>query len=584
VSRPVLTRPAASPVPAGHLDRSETLVTAIADLALDFPDYECLIVLDRAWREERTDLAGFFARAKAFQAAFVERGVRPDDTVVLILPTGSDLVSAYFGAMFAGAIPALAAPPSNRVSDHSVYLDLAGKILRNAEAKVVCCDREVARLLVEAPVELRGGAAILCAEDVPAAAHAGRELPTHSPSPTDVATIQYSSGTTGDPKGVVLTHQAMLNYMRLLRDGAGLRADEVHVNWAPLYHDMGLFGAFLMPLLCGCPTVLIPTMDFLRDPTLWLWAIDGYRGGVSWAPNFAYSLCAQRIDDDEIEGLDLSSWRIAFNASEPVLAPTIRAFADRFGPYGYRPQAMTAAWGLAETVMVGMVHPTAEEPLVDTIDRAVLAAEGRAEPTPGEGLEIVATGVALPNVEIEIRDAETGERLPDRRLGALWLPSNCLFEGYKNAPELTDAIRVDGWLDTGDRGYTVEGNLFFVSRAKDLIVIGGEKYAPHDVEFAIGRVPGVREGCAVAFGVENQEQGTEEVGAVVETRIEDEQERAELARAIGREVARTIGIGIRRLHLVGPGGINKTTSGKLARRATRARYPEIFDTPREPGV
>ena len=568
-----IERPASSPVPSDFLDTCTTLPGAIEELVERFPDYECLIVLDRDGNEDRTTLAGFWERAKAAQALFEARGLGPGDHAVLILPTGGELVSSYFGVMLAGGVPALAAAPSNRISDHAVYLGYVGKLLGNAGARFVLGDDEVVEILSGAPNGTLGGASVLSTREL----GAGGAVPaTVAADPDSVATIQYSSGTTGDPKGVMLSHRAMLNYMRLLRDGVGLRSEDVSVNWAPLYHDMGLFGAFLLPLLCGCPTVLIPTMDFLRAPALWLWALHGYRGSVSWASNFAYSLCAQRIEDDEIEGLDLSSWRIAFNASEPVLAPTVAAFAKRFGRYGYRPEAMTAAWGLAETVMVCTAHPVGEVPRVDRIDRRRLATESVAQPTDGEGVSLVATGQALPNVEIEIREVETGARLPDRHVGEIWLRSNCLFEGYKNDPELTARVYVDGWLDSGDRGYLAGDDLFFVAREKDLIVVGGEKYAPHDVEMAINRVDGVREGCAVAFGVVNEQSGTEELGAVVETRVEGAEALVDLRRAVRLEVARTIGLGIRHLHLVPPGGIDKTTSGKLARRSTRARYPEVF--------
>jgi len=565
--------PAPSPVPSDFLDACTTLPGAIEELVERFPDYECLIVLGRDGNEDRTTLAKFWERAKAAQALFEDRGLEPGDHAVLVLPTGGELVSAYFGVMLAGGVPALSAAPSNRISDHAVYRAFVAKVLGNAGARFVLGDDEVVEILSATPTGALGGASVLSTRDMRAG---GAVRATVAADPDAVATIQYSSGTTGDPKGVMLSHRAMLNYMRLLRDGVGLRSEDVNVNWAPLYHDMGLFGAFLLPLLCGCPTVLIPTMDFLRDPALWLWALDGYGGAVSWASNFAYSLCAQRIEDHEIEGLDLSKWRIAFNASEPVLAPTVEAFARRFGPYGYRPEAMTAAWGLAETVMVCSAHPVDEEPRVDCIDRGRLAAESIAVPTSSEGVSLVATGQALPNVEIEIREVATRAGLPDRHVGEIWLRSNCLFEGYKNDPELTAQVCVDGWLDSGDRGYLVGDDLFFVAREKDLIVIGGEKYAPHDVEMAINRVEGVREGCAVAFGVANPESGTEELGAVVETRVEAADALADLRRSVRSEVARTIGLGIRRLHLVPPGGIDKTTSGKLARRSTRARYPEVF--------
>ena len=564
-----------SPVPPDFLDRCETLSSAIEELATRFPGYPCLTIVDRHGGEESTTLGDFFARAKAVQALLEARGLGPGDHAVLLLPTGSDLVSGYFGVMLAGAAPAVMAGPSNRISDHSLYVRFLGRVLAKAGARFVLCDEELGALLRGAGPDALGGAQVVTRDEI-ADLPPERFPATAAATPEDIATIQYSSGTTGTPKGVMLTHRSMLTYLRLLRDGAGFRADDVNVNWIPLYHDMGLFGAFLLPLLCGFPAVLIPTMDFLREPALWFQALHRYRGAVSWAPNFAYALCAKRVEDDELEGLDLSSWRMAFNASEPVLSHVLEAFEKRFAPHGFRPETMTPAWGMAETVMAVATHPIGDRPSWQRVDRDALAAEQEARPAAGDGANVVATGRPLPQVELEIRDPETRAPLPDGRVGQLWVSGPFLFEGYKNDPERTAQVLVDGWFDTGDRAYRVGPDLYFVSREKDLVVIGGEKYAPHDVEAVINTVPGVREGCAVAFGVPNAESGTEELGAVVETKLEEEEARAALGREIRGEVSRTLGLGIRHLHLVGPGGIEKTTSGKLARSATRDRYPEVF--------
>lgn len=568
-----------SPVPADFLDGCTTLPAAIEELATRFPGYECLTIVDRRGGEEATSLGRLQARARSAQALFQAHGLRPGEHGVLILPTGSDLVAGYFGVMLAGGVPAVMAGPSNRISDHALYVRFLGRVLAKAGARFVLCDDELAAILRAAGSAALGGAVVLSRDQI-------EDLsPDAFPdsvrvAPDDVATIQYSSGTTGTPKGVMLTHRAMLAYLRLLRDGAGFRPDDVNVNWIPLYHDMGLFGAFLLPLLCGFPAVLIPTMDFLRSPALWFQALHRYRGAVSWAPNFAYSLCAKRIEDEELEGLDLSCWRMAFSASEPVLAHTILDFARRFAPCGYRPETMTPAWGMAETVMAVATHPIGERPVWERVDREKLAAHQVAEPVDADdearGARIVATGRPLPGVELCIRHPETGEDLPDRHVGQLWVRGPCLFEGYKNDPERTAKVVRGGWFDTGDRAYRVGPDLYFVSREKDLIVIGGEKYAPHDVENVINGVPGVREGCAVAFGVMNPESGTEDLGAVVETKLEDEAALEDLRRAVRQAVTRSLGLGIRHLHLVPPGGVEKTTSGKLARSATRDRYPEVF--------
>lgn len=561
--------PPGSPVPRALLDDAQTLTGALAALVERCPDFACLTIIDGGRHERCLSLMELWSRARSVQGALAARGVRLGDVVVLILPTGPELVSAYFGVLLSGGVPALVATPSNRVADTEVYATRVRAILDTARPRVLCCAEEVAARLATSAVDVLGEIPVLTPAGI------GTE-PGGTPqlgAPDGIATVQYSSGSTGTPKGVLLTHRAMLNNVRAVRDGLGLSAADVSVNWIPLYHDMGLIDAFLLPLLTGCPTVLIPTMDFLREPALWLWAIHHYRGTLSWAPNFAYTVCAKRVRDAELAGLDLSSWRIAINAAEPVLADTIAAFTARFAAHGFAPAAMTPAWGLAENVTIATAHPAGEPPRIDRIDRATLATTGMARPADADGLASVAVGRCLPHCEVEIRD-DAHRVLPPRQAGAVWLRTDSLFSGYLGDPAVTARMLVDGWLDTGDRGYVADGYLYFVSRDKDLVVVGGEKYAPHDLETVINRVPGVREGCAVVFGVLSEERGTEDVAAVVETRETDEAKHTALRAAIRDAVTRATGLGLRWVLLVLPGGIEKTTSGKLARHATRARYAD----------
>lgn len=561
-----------SPVPGDFLDGAKSVISGIEELALRFPDYECLTLLDRNHDEQRISLEAFWSRAKDVQATIEARGLARGDRVLLVLPTGLELLAGYFGVMAAGCLPSVTAVPSNRVSDPSVYLRTVGAILDNAGAKIVYCTDDVATLLQTKGTEVASKATLLRPAEVTPCPN---PPPTRHAAPSEIAMIQYSSGTTGTPKGAQVTGGAMLEYLRVLRDGMGLRQDDVNVNWIPMYHDMGLFGAFLLPLLCGSPAVLIPTMDFLRTPVLWLWALHRYRGTVSWAPNFAYSLCTKRIPDAELEGLDLSHVRMAISGSEPLLARTVEEFAERFARHGLRPEAMGGAWGFAEVMMAATVQPAELPPTIETIDRGELASAHRAVPVAGNGLRSVSTGRCLPGFEMQIRDPD-GNALPDRGVGEIWLRSRTTFAGYRGDPERSASIMKDGWINSGDRGYRVGEDLFFVSRAKDLIIVGGGNYAPHDIEAVIDRVPGVREGCGVAFGVMSDERGTEELGAVVETYLEDSDEKSALARAIRSEVMSTIGLGIRHLKLVPPGGIEKTTAGKLARAATYQRYASDF--------
>jgi acyl-CoA synthetase (AMP-forming)/AMP-acid ligase II len=565
-----------SDVPRALLDEADTLPGVLAALAGGWPEHECLALVDRHGGEQRVRLGELWQRARSVQTALAARGVGPGSSVLIVMPTGVELLAAYIGSLLAGAVPGLLATPSNRVADARVYARRVGAIIENAQAAVLYCDAAVAEVLGEvADVLAATGTALLSPADV---ADGQPPPPIAFGAPDAVVTVQYSSGTTGNPKGVLLTHRALLNNIRAMRDGMRLTAGEASVNWVPLYHDMGLMGAFLLPLLCGCPIVLIPTMEFMRDPALWLRAIHAYRGALSWAPNFAYALCASRIPDAELAGLDLSAWRIAITAAEPALATTIAAFARRFAPYGFRPETMTPAWGLAENVVMATLHAVDQVPRIERIDRRTVAAADRAQAVSGEreAISTVSVGRCLSGCEVQVRDP-AGAALPERGVGTIWLRSNCLFTGYRRNPALTAQTLVEGWLDTGDRGYLSDGELFFVSRDKDLIIVGGEKYAPHDVEEVINQVPGVREGCAAAFGVLNEEIGTEEVAAVIETRATDPIELAALRDRVRQAVTRVTGLALRHVLLVPPGGVEKTTSGKLARLATRRRYADRLD-------
>ena len=562
-----------SPLMGTVLDGAETLSGALATLVERFPQIDGLTVITADRRVRQITLGEIWARARDIGAALAARGARPGEIVLIALPTGPELVAAYFAVMLAGLVPGLVATPTNRVADRRLYARRVGALLANADAAALYGDDEVAAIFRHPEVAaLLGRTQLLTPAEV---APGGQAPAAVTPDPDAMATVQYSSGSTGTPKGVALSHRAMLNNIRAVRAGLRLAPADVSVNWIPLYHDMGLIDAFLLPLLSGCQTVLIPTMDFLRDPALWLWTVHHYRGAISWAPNFAYAICAKRVAERELDGLDLSSWRVAVNAAEPVLASTIEAFTARFRGYGFRPEALTPAWGLAENVTIATAHPVGEPPAVEHIDRQRLAADHVASPVPGGpgALASVAIGRCLPGCAVQIR-GPGGEPLPDRAVGTVWLRSDSLFAGYHKDDAATRQVLVDGWLNTGDRGYRVGEDLYFIAREKDLIVIAGEKYAPHDIETAINRVPGVREGCVVAFGLLDEQRGTEDVAAVVETKEADEAALEALRATIREAVMDTTGLALRHVLLVPPGGVEKTTSGKLARRATRSRYAD----------
>ncbi|MEZ4219224.1 MAG: fatty acyl-AMP ligase [Myxococcota bacterium] len=565
-----------APAPLDVLDTAPTLTAALRALVEARPDATALVVLDRRGRERAVKLADLWRRAGAYRAHFAALGLAPGEVVVLVLPTGTDLIEAYFGAVLAGGIPALLSTPQRRIADPDVFTRRVAHVVANSTPRALVCPPDVAAMFAGERAALLGATRVVLPEDVRDATDAGASPPApHDPRPDELATMQYSSGTTGTPKGVLVTHAAVMADLRGMARALALGPDDVGVNWIPLFHDMGLFGAFLLPLLAGCRTVLIPTEEFMRDPGCWLRAIASQRGTFSWAPNLAYALCATRLSDRDLAGLDLSSWRMAMNGSEPVLASTLDAFAQRMAPYGFAPEAMSPAWGLAEATVLGTVHPPGEPPRCEVLDRTALARDDRAVPVAGDGVQVVSVGRPIPGCELEVRDA-SGRALPDRGVGELWLRGPSVFAGYHRDAERTARTLVDGWLRTGDRAYLVDGYLYFVAREKDLIVIGGEKYVPDDVENAINRVPGVRIGCAVAFGLLDEAAGTEAIAAVVETRETEPRALAVLERAIADAVLGATGVALRHLLLVAPDGVEKTTGGKLSRSATRERYRDAL--------
>ncbi len=384
--------------------------------------------------------------------------------------------------------------------------------------------------------------------------------------------MQYTSGSTGQPKGVLLTHANLLANIRAIASGLEMRPDDVGVSWLPLYHDMGLIGAWLNCLHNGLPLTLLPPTAFLARPERWLWAIHERRATLSVGPNFAYELTARRIADAAIEGLDLSSWRVALNGAEPVAPGTLERFARRFAPYGFNPGAMTPVYGLAECSVGLAFPPIGRGPRVDRVARAAFQAEGRAEPaTQGDAsaLEFVSSGRELPEHEIRIVD-DAGALLPERVVGRLVFRGPSMTSGYYNNPEATAAITLPGgWLDSGDLAYRADGEIHVCGRRKDLIIKGGRNLVPQEVEEAAAEVPGIRRGCVVAFGVENATLGTEALVVVAETRASDPEERARLEAAVVERVAAAVEVPPDRVVLVAPGVVLKTSSGKVRRAATK---------------
>ncbi|MFP5304764.1 MAG: AMP-binding protein, partial [Gammaproteobacteria bacterium] len=510
------------------------------------------------------------AGARRAAAGIQARGIRAGQTVALMLPTGLDYFIAYFAVLLAGCVPVPIYPPLRRSQIEEHVRRHAG-ILGNAEAALMITvedARAMAQLLSAHVPSLRGVTTVAELQQaqvrhVPAAARTD-----------DLAFIQYTSGSTGSPKGVALTHANLLANIRAFGEAARLGGDVVIVSWLPLYHDMGLIGAWLSSLYFGTPFVVMSPLAFLAHPERWLWAIHKYRGTHTVAPNFAYELCVRRIDDADIRGLDLGSLRVAADGSEQVLPETLERFATRFERCGFDRRTLLPVYGLAECSVGLLVPPPGRGVRVDSIRRRHFMQDGRAQPAPADDpspLRFVACGRPLPGHEVRLVDAD-GAPVGERIEGRLEFRGPSATRGYYRNPELTRALFHDGWLDSGDRAYTADGEYYVTGRAKDIIIRSGRNLYPDEIEDAVGAVPGVRRGCVVACGVGDPERGSERLVILAETRETDAQRRAQLHDAIVAAVAARIGEPPDDIVLAPPKAVLKTSSGKLRRAATRERY------------
>jgi fatty-acyl-CoA synthase len=511
-----------------------------------------------------------WAKASATATALVHGGLERGETAALMLRTEFGFFSAFFGVLLAGGVPVPLYPPF-RLDRIEEYVERQVHILRNAEARVLITFDEARRVgnLLKAQVpSLRASStpAELAWTDAPA--------PALHLEPRDAALIQYTSGSTGAPKGVLLTHENLLANIRASGQAGGVHSGDVMVSWLPLYHDMGLIGSWLLPLYHGIPVALMPPQAFLARPARWLQLVHRHRGTLSSAPNFAYDLCVRKVRDEEIQGLDLSSWRAALNGSEAVSAETLERFERRFAPYGFRREAFMPAYGLAEVAVAFSFSPVGRRFRVDALDRASFERDREARPSsPGTAypLRFVSCGNPLPGYEVRIVN-EAGHVLEEREVGRIQVRGPSLTPGYYRNPEATRAVLHEGWMDSGDLGYLADGELFVTGRRKDLIIVGGRNLSPTEIEEVVGEVPGIRKGCAVAFGLPSPELGTERLVVVAETREHAPEALARLRAAITERLAEVLDLPPDEVVLAPPGSVRKTSSGKLRRGATREAW------------
>ena len=510
------------------------------------------------------------ARLARSPAGLVARGVEAGESVALMLPTSRAYFATFFGILLAGAVPVPIYPPARpaQLEDH---LRRQSLILENAQAVMLVTVPEalrIAKLLRSSVESLR---AVVSASELPAVSPDEARAVLHA---DDLALLQYTSGSTGSPKGVMLTHANLLANIRAMGEAAAVVSTDVFVSWLPLYHDMGLIGAWLGSLYHGIPLVVMSPMSFLARPDRWLRTISDVHGTLSAAPNFGYELCLTKIDDARLEGLDLSSWRLAFNGAEPVRPETIERFAARFAPYGLRREAIAPVYGLAEASVGLAFPPVGRPPVIDLVAREPLLRSGRARPADSDDpnpLRLVACGRAIPRHEIRVVDT-TGDQLGERQEGCIEFRGPSATSGYFRNPDATRRLLHHGWLDTGDLGYVAGGDLFVTGRVKDLVIRAGRNLHPDELEGAVGDLAGVRRGRVAVFGVTDRERATERLIVLAETRESDRAARAALRDRIVGVTIDLLGTPPDDVVLARPGAVLKTSSGKIRRAASRDAY------------
>jgi len=523
-----------------------------------------------------------YERATAVATDLARRGLEPAQTVAIMLPTCAEFFTTFAGILLAGGIPVPIYPPfrADRIAE---YATRQANILRNAEARFLVTWREaagLARLLQPRVPSLREVLDAKHLGELEAPSGAGQqwravESLTNHARGEDIAFLQYTSGSTGDPKGVTLTHANLLANIRSIMAAVDMKAPDVAVSWLPLYHDMGLIGAWFTPLFAGVPLVVMSPVAFLSRPERWLRAIHRHRGTISPAPNFAYELCIRKIQDKDLQGLDLGSWRAALNGAEPVQPETLKRFVARFEPYGFRRGTLLPVYGLAEASLAISAPAMGSGYRIDRIQRATFESSGKAVAAALDDaapLEFVGAGKPLPDVEVRIVTAE-GAEAGERAEGQLWFRSPSATCGYYRNPAATrDLMREEGWLNSGDLAYRAEGELFITGRAKDIIIKAGRNIYPHEIEVIAGGVAGVRAGCVVAFGAPDQRSGTERL--VVTAEIRNPADSKRITDEISRAVSEAIGMPPDVVQLLPAQSIPKTSSGKLRRAETRRLYLE----------
>lgn len=550
---------------------AQTLVDVLNWHVLHQPDRTHIQIYQDDGKGEAISYLQLKTEASKVAAGLQQIGLVPAEAVAIMLPSGPDYFYSYFGILIAGGVPVPIYPPA-RPSQLEDHMRRHARILDNCLTKILITVPEakrVAQLLRSQVLNLKH---IITVEELNSS---GTVVAPPVLNANDVAFIQYTSGSTGNPKGVVLTHANLLANIRAMGQVVQAGPNDVFVSWLPLYHDMGLIGAWLGSMYYAALFVVMQPLSFLARPERWLWAIHHYKGTLAASPNFGYEYCESRINDEDIKGLDLSSWRAAFNGAEAVSPDSIKNFEQRFSTYGFKRKSMMPVYGLAES-SVGLAFPALDRgPVIDYIDRMTFMRSGEAKQVAADdplALKFVSSGPPLKKHQIRVIDA-TDFELPERHEGRIEFCGPSSTTGYYRDAMKTRELFHGDWLDTGDLGYIANGELYVTGRIKDIIIRAGRNIYPHELEEAVGNVDGIRNGRVAVFGSEDKRSVTERLIVLAETRSNDPDEHQHIRSEINTLATDLIGGPPDEVVLAPPGTVLKTSSGKIRRTASR----ELFE-------
>jgi fatty-acyl-CoA synthase len=509
-------------------------------------------------------------QARALAGRLLGLGLERGDRVGIIAETDPMFHRFFFACQYAGLVP-VALPAGIQLGAHKTFVNQVRRMLESSEAAIAVAPDSHAAFLEEIAEGLN---LVMAGTPADFDALPGNDVSFEPQAGDDIAYLQYTSGSTRFPRGVEIDQKTALDNLRgIAEDGLKLAREDRFVSWLPYYHDMGMIGFILAPMIAQLSVDYLGSRTFAMRPRLWLKLISDNRGTISSSPTFGYALCARRLRPSDFEKYDLSSWRAACVGAEQINPVPLRAFAEALAPCGFDERAFVACYGMAECVLATSFAPLGEGLKVDTVDQVTMMDSGRAAVLPEGAPNAVAyadCGVLLPGFELKIADA-SGQELPERQCGEILLKGPSVMSGYFRDPESTRAVlSEDGWLDTGDIGYRVGDRLYITARSKDVIIIKGRNIWPHDMEVVAQRLDGVRLGGVAAFSIAGY--GHEEQAVmVVETKERDEDSRNRLAQKIAELMHEHFGINVA-IDLVRSGTLPRTSSGKLSRFQSRQAF------------